>query len=105
MSKLKTARYPGPLSTAKIGPIIRHISETVQDTRQVTIIDTYKLKLKLKADFYSAIKSGDIGSCRLSIVTESSDLESSNDLEPRNDRYFALFHRIRYLWGQLRHRG
>jgi len=28
-----------------------------------------------------------------------------NDLERRNGRYFALFHRIRQLWGQLRHSG
>ena len=25
-----------------------------------------------------------------------------NDLELRNGRYFALFYRIRQLWGQLR---
>jgi len=26
-----------------------------------------------------------------------------NDLERRHGRYFALFQRIRQLWGQLRH--
>jgi len=26
-------------------------------------------------------------------------LVTLNDLEQRNARYFALFHRIRYLWG------
>ena len=28
-----------------------------------------------------------------------------NDLERRNGRYFALFYRIRHLWGQLRTSG
>jgi len=62
------------LSITKVGPIIRHISKTVQDRRQVTILFTNK---KSHRAFVMAL----------------------NDLERRNGCYFALFPQL----GRVKH--
>ena len=67
-------------STAKIWPVVLDILETVRDRIKLLLLTRRKLHTV----------------CRL--VPKVVIL---NDLERRNDRYFSLFHRFRYIWGPI----
>ena len=62
------------MSRAKLEPIIRHISKTVQNRSGVTVIQTQNAHLAF-----------------LSVPI----MVTSNDLDRRNIRYFSLLHQIR----------